>query len=70
MKVPALNGKRLDVAELILGQRGLRWREIGGGMFGIVVKSNWVVCSALPGRGATVANHARISLIVDRPGNC
>jgi hypothetical protein len=68
--VPALSGKRLDVAEMMLGQRGLRWREVGGGMFGILVKSNWVVCMTMPGRGARVGSYARVSLVVDRPGNC
>jgi hypothetical protein len=69
-RVPALAGKRLDVAELLLRQRGLRWREVGGGVFGILVKANWVVCSTLPRRGARVGNHARITLIVDRAGYC
>jgi hypothetical protein len=69
-KVPVLAGKRLDVAEILLQQRGLRWREVGGGFFGILVKSNWVVCSTLPRRGSTVGAHARITLIVDRRGYC
>jgi hypothetical protein len=38
-------GQRLDVAEDQLDNAGVTYHTIGGGMFGIVVKSDWGVCS-------------------------
>ena len=35
---------RLDDAEDQLDQAGISYHEVGGGTFGIVVKSNWGVC--------------------------
>jgi hypothetical protein len=66
-KVPDLVGERLDVAEDELDELGISYEEVGGGTFGIVVRSNWEVCETRPKAGAT-AN--RVKLIVDRPGNC
>ena len=61
--VPKLVGDRLDVAEDKLGQVGLAYKEVGGGTFGIIVKSNWIVCETDPAAGG----HAqRVRLIVDR----
>lgn len=62
--VPRLAGDRLDVAEDKLSQVGLRYKEIGGGTFGIVVKSNWIVCHTEPAAG--VHTSGRVRLIVDR----
>jgi hypothetical protein len=46
--VPNVTGERLDVAEDTLDALGLRYRTAGGGTFGIVVRSNWLVCRQLP----------------------
>ena len=62
-RVPDLRGKRLDVAEERLDARGLDWEELGGGAFGVLVRSNWYVCEQEPGPG-TQAHTVR--LIVDR----
>lgn len=61
--VPNLVGERLDVAEDKLDQLGLSYKEIGGGTFGIVVRSNWTVCQTEPASGGAAA---RVRLIVDR----
>jgi hypothetical protein len=61
--VPNLVGERLDVAEDKLDQLGLNYNEIGGGTFGIVVRSNWTVCQTEPASGGSAA---RVRLIVDR----
>jgi len=54
-RVPDVRGQRLDIAEARLDARGLRWEEIGGGVFGVVVRSHWYVEDQipLPGRRAT-----------------
>jgi hypothetical protein len=62
--VPDVTGQRLDVAELHLRAKHIRYREVGGGTFGILVRSNWTVCEQEPQAG-TAAN-GRVSLIVDR----
>jgi hypothetical protein len=69
-KLPSLSGKRLDVAELLLTSSGLRFKELGGGTFGIIVKSNWIVCETLPHSPGTVAPHSRVTLVVARRGDC
>jgi len=66
VSVPDEAGERLDVAEDDLHSRGLSYREVGGGTFGIVVKSNWIVCETKPPAGSSVKKHTRIALIVDR----
>ena len=43
--VPDVAGERLDVAVEELEDEGLAYEVIGGGAFGVVVKSNWRVCS-------------------------
>lgn len=66
-KIPDLVGERLDVAEDRLDGLGITYDEIGGGTFGIVVRSNWEVCETNPKAGS----HANsVKLIVDRPDNC
>ena len=54
-RVPDVTGERLNVAEDRLDAEGLRYRTSGGGLFGIVVRSNWTVCrqSPAPRRQAT-----------------
>jgi hypothetical protein len=65
-RVPNLVGERLDVAENDVTAAGLTFKEVGGGAFGIVVRSNWTVCSTKPAAGKVAAG--AISLIVAR--NC
>jgi hypothetical protein len=66
-KVPDLVGERLDVAEDELDSLGIFYREIGGGTFGIVVRSNWEVCETRPSEGERAST---VRLIVERPGEC
>jgi hypothetical protein len=61
---PDLVGERLDVAEADLRDRHIRYRELGGGTFGIVVPSNWTVCEQRPAPGTQ--NPGRVTVIVDR----
>lgn len=60
--VPKLHCYRLDRAEDALHRRGLKVRERGGGIFGIVVKSNWVVTSQNPRGGTRVKRGTRVTL--------
>jgi hypothetical protein len=62
-RVPNVRWDRLDVAEARLEARGLGWEEIGGGTFGVVVRSNWYVREQFPapGRKATT-----VRLVVER----
>jgi hypothetical protein len=46
--VPDVTGKRLDVAEDTLDTVGLGYRTDGGGAFGVVIRSRWVVCEQAP----------------------
>ena len=46
--VPDVVGRRLDVAQETLDDRGLGYETIGGGTFGIVVTSSWTVCEQKP----------------------
>jgi hypothetical protein len=50
-KVPNVRGERLDYAEAKLEARGLQWEEVGGGTFGVVVRSHWYVDDQLPAPG-------------------
>lgn len=61
--VPDLRHERLDVAEERLDGLGLEYEEVGGGAFGIIVRSEWEVCrqEPAPGKKATT-----VRLIVDR----
>jgi beta-lactam-binding protein with PASTA domain len=62
-RVPDVRGQRLDLAEGRLEAVGLDWEEIGGGAFGVVVRSHWHVCEQQPrpGRLATSVN-----LVIER----
>lgn len=46
--VPDVTGKRLDVAEDVLDTSGLHYNTAGGGVFGVIVRSNWYVCEQVP----------------------
>jgi beta-lactam-binding protein with PASTA domain len=61
--VPDVRGERLDVAERRLDGAGLEYERVGGGTFGIVVRSNWSVCDQTPKPGAEAA---KVTLVVDR----
>jgi len=62
-RVPDVRRQRLDIAEARLDARGLGWEEVGGGTFGVVVRSHWYVREQLPrpGRKATT-----VRLVVER----
>jgi hypothetical protein len=40
---PNVRCTRLDIAERIVASRGFRYVQRGGGLFGIVLRSDWVV---------------------------
>lgn len=67
-KVPKLKGERLDVAEDLLDEKGLKYKEVGGGSFGVVDTSAWEVCETRPKAGKRTK--ATVKLVVDRPGEC
>jgi serine/threonine protein kinase len=70
IEVPALAGQPLDVAEQRLDSLGLRSTEVGGGIFGILIPSDWNVCRTSPGPGTRVKRGATVNLLIDRPGIC
>jgi serine/threonine protein kinase len=68
--VPALAGQPLDVAEQRLDELGLDSSEEGGGLFGVIVPSDWVVCESSPPAGSAVEPGSTVRLLIDRPGAC
>ncbi|HEY4347435.1 MAG TPA: PASTA domain-containing protein [Gaiellaceae bacterium] len=62
-RAPDLVGERLDLAEETLDAVGLRYRTVGGGLFGIVVRSHWSVCRQSPSPGVLTRS---VTLFVDR----
>ncbi|MEI6621736.1 MAG: DUF2510 domain-containing protein [Actinomycetes bacterium] len=65
-KMPAVAGQRLDVAQSDLKAAGVNLTDVevvGGGTFGVVDESNWMVCSQRPAAGAPIA---QVRLVVDR----
>ena len=62
-RVPNVRYERLDVAEARLDARGLGWEEIGGGTFGVIVRSNWYVREQIPAPGDTATT---VRLVVER----
>jgi serine/threonine protein kinase len=68
--VPSLAGQSLDVAEQRLDTLGLHSSEEGGGLFGVVVPAEWVVCETSPGPGSVVRPGSTVRLLIDRPGAC
>jgi hypothetical protein len=64
--VPDLAGARLDLAEHALDRLGLSHDTSGGGLFGVVVSSNWTVCTTTPAAGATISSGQKVRLFVDR----
>jgi PASTA domain/RDD family len=47
-RVPDVTDQRLDVAEDTLDALGVPYETAGGGVFGIVMRSHWVVCKQSP----------------------
>jgi beta-lactam-binding protein with PASTA domain len=61
--VPNVTGQRLDIAVDRLEDEGLEYELLGGGTFGVVVKSNWYVCEQQPAGGSRASS---VDLIVGR----
>ena len=61
--VPNVAGDRLDVAADRLEDEGLEYEILGGGTFGVVVKSHWYVCEQRPVAGSRASS---VELVVDR----
>jgi serine/threonine protein kinase len=70
IEIPSLAGQPLDVAQQRLDALGLRSTEEGGGLFGVLVPSDWNVCQTSPGPGTRVRRGITVSLLIDRPGVC
>jgi len=68
--VPSLVGQPLDVAEQHLDDLGLQASEEGGGIFGVLVPSDWIVCETSPQAGSAVDPGSTVRLRIDRPGAC
>ncbi len=68
--VPSVVGQPLDVAEQRLSDAGLHSSEIGGGLFGALIPSDWEVCQTTPAADATVRRGSTVQLLIDRPGSC
>jgi hypothetical protein len=68
--VPSLAGQRLDVAEQRLDDLGLGSTEAGGGIFGVLLPSDWEVCATTPSADSTVRPGSTVRLLIDRPGTC
>jgi hypothetical protein len=49
--VPDVTLEPLSTAEDTLDATGLGYHAVGGGLFGIVVRSHWTVCKQLPAPG-------------------
>lgn len=62
-RVPDVEGKRLDVAQEVLDDRGLEYEVLGGGALGVIVRSNWEVCEQRPRPGVKART---VDLVVAR----
>src|SRR5262249_48971091 len=68
--VPDLTGQALDVAERRLDDLGLNSSRVGGGLFGVVIPSDWDVCEQAPPPGSSARRGSTVRLLVDRPDAC
>jgi hypothetical protein len=68
--VPSLAGQPVDVAEQRLDDLGLRSTEDGGGIFGVLIPSDWDVCATSPSAGSTVRRGSTVRLLIDRSDVC
>jgi serine/threonine protein kinase len=60
--LPSLVGQPLDVAEHHLDDLGLSYSEEGGGLFGVLIPSDWDVCDMDPSAGSTVPSGSTVRL--------
>ena len=65
--VPSVAGERLDVAQEELDDAGVGSEVIGGGAFGVVVRSHWRVCEQHP-RPGRVARSVELVVARSCPG--
>jgi len=65
--VPDVVGLRLDIARDRIEREGFEVERSGGGLFGVVVESNWQVERQTPAAGTRLAHGATVELVVDRP---
>jgi len=65
--VPDVVGLRLDDARDRIEGDGFEVERSGGGLFGVVVESNWQVERQTPAGGTRLARGATVELFVDRP---
>jgi serine/threonine protein kinase len=70
IRVPALAGQPLDAAEQRLDDLGLRSSEDGGGIFGVLIPSDWNVCETSPAAESLVRPGSTVRLLIDRPDVC
>jgi serine/threonine protein kinase len=68
--VPSLVGQPLDIAEQQLADLGLQSSVEGGGIFGVLIPSDWDVCVTSPPAESTVRPGSTVTLLIDRPGDC
>lgn len=68
--VPSLAGQPLDTAEQQLDDLGLHSSEVGGGLFGVLIPTDWNVCDTSPGAGTVVDPGSTVQLLIDRPDAC
>jgi hypothetical protein len=62
-KVPkGLVGHKLNVVENKLDADAIGYKTVGGGIFGIIVKSDWGVCATIPAAGKPI--HGPVKLVV------
>ena len=64
--VPQLTGVRLDEATALLREAHLQREVKGGGVFGVLDDSAWVVCKSKPREGEVVALDSVVSVQVKR----
>jgi hypothetical protein len=62
--MPDVTGKTLDAAKIAIKDAGFddEVEVEGGGLFGVVVESNWEVCEQSPAAGATVAGQPTLTV--------
>ena len=68
--IPSLVGQPLDAAEQRLSDLGLRSTEEGGGLFGVLIPSDWNVCQTSPAADSSVSPGSTVRLLIGRPGTC
>ena len=64
--VPQVAGERLDVAIDTVEDAGLDHETIGGGVFGVIRESAWIVCEQRPEARSSTEGIDSVTLIVER----